>query len=82
MDDPKKVPEPMSSQKKKKKYPTWKCYFFKFNKEKTRTMRKICSELPMKTPEQRNWRRSGIFIVNFEQISHIVLVLLLLTLNK
>ena len=26
-------------------------------------------------------RRCGVFIVNFEQISHIVLVLLLLTLN-
>ena len=27
------------------------------------------------------WRRSGIFIVNFEHISHLVLVFLLLTLN-
>ena len=27
------------------------------------------------------WRRSGIFIVNFEFISHLVLVFLLLTLN-
>ena len=26
-------------------------------------------------------RRSGVFIVNFEQISHLVLVFLLLTLN-
>ena len=24
----------------------------------------------MKTPERRQWRHSGIFIVNFEQISH------------
>ena len=31
--------------------------------------------------QQRQWRRSGVF-VNFEQISHIVLVFLLLTLNK
>ena len=30
----------------------------------------------------RHWRRSGVFIVNFEQISHIVLVLALLTLNE
>ena len=30
----------------------------------------------------RQWRRSGVFIVNFEHISHLVLVfLLLLTLN-
>ena len=27
------------------------------------------------------WRRSGIFVVNFEHISHLVLVFLLLTLN-
>ena len=27
------------------------------------------------------WRRAGIFIVNFEHISHLFLVLLLLTLN-
>ena len=30
---------------------------------------------------QRRWRRSGMFIVNFEQISHLALVFLLLTLN-
>ena len=34
----------------------------------------------MKAPERRDWRRSGVFIVNFEQISHIVLIFLLLTL--
>ena len=28
------------------------------------------------------WRRSGVFIVNFEHISHIFLVFLMLTLNK
>ena len=31
---------------------------------------------------QYQWRRSGIFIVNFEHISHLVLVFLLLTLSK
>ena len=35
----------------------------------------------MKTQEQRYWRRSGVFIVNFEHISHLLLVFLLLTLN-
>ena len=35
----------------------------------------------MKIPEQRQWRRSGISIVNFEYISHFVLVFILLTLN-
>ena len=34
----------------------------------------------MKKPEQRK-RHSGVFIVNFEHTSHIVLVFLLLTLN-
>ena len=29
----------------------------------------------------RQWRRSGIFTVNFEHVSHLVLVFLLLTLN-
>ena len=41
----------------------------------------ICANLTIKTPEQRYWRRSGIFIVNFEHISYFVLVLLLLNLN-
>ena len=41
----------------------------------------MCSKLTIKTPEQHHWRRSGIFIVNFEHISHLVLVFLLLTLN-
>ena len=34
------------------------------------------------TPERRQWRRSGVFIVNFEHIPHVVLVFLLLTFNK
>ena len=29
------------------------------------------------TPERRYWRRSGVFIVNFEHISHLFLVFLL-----
>ena len=28
-----------------------------------------------------SWRRSGVFTINFEHISHLVLVFLLLTLN-
>ena len=30
-----------------------------------------------KTPDRRHWRRSGVFIVNFEHISHLSLVFLL-----
>ena len=36
----------------------------------------------IKTLEKRQWSHSGGFIVNFEQISHIVLMFTLLTLNK
>ena len=28
-----------------------------------------------RTPERGNWRPSGVFIINFEQISHIALVI-------
>ena len=35
----------------------------------------------MKTPERCQWRLSGVFFVNLEHISHLALVLLLLTLN-
>ena len=38
-------------------------------------------KLTIKTPERRQWRLSGVFIVNFEHISHLVLVFILLTLN-
>ena len=36
----------------------------------------------LKTQGQRHGRRSGVFIVNFEHISYLVLVFLLLTLNS
>ena len=51
------------------------------NNRNTRAMCEICSKLTIKTPEPRHKRRSGVFIVNFEQISHIVLLFLLLTLK-
>ena len=71
-------------------------YLLKVNYRNTRTRCEICSKLTIKTPEQRQWRRSGVFIVNFEHIqwrrsgvfivnfehiSQLVLVFLLLTLN-
>ena len=49
-------------------------YLLKVNNRNTRTRREICSKLTIKTPERRSWRRSGVFIVNFEHISHLVLV--------
>ena len=39
-------------------------YSFKVNNRKRQ---EICSKLTIKTPERRQWRRSGLFIVNFEQ---------------
>ena len=57
-------------------------YIFKINNRSTRTRCETCSKLTVKTPERRQWRRSGFFIVNFEQNSHIVLVFLLLTLSR
>ena len=56
-------------------------YLLKVNNRNARAGCKICSKLTIKTPKRRHWRRSGVFIVNFENISHLVLVFLLLTLN-
>ena len=49
------------------------------NNRNTRRRREICSKVTIKIPE---WRRSGVFTDNLEQISHLFLVFLLLTLNK
>ena len=57
-------------------------YLLKVNNKNTRTRYEICSKLTIKTSERRQWRRSGVFIVNFKHISHLVLVFPLLTLNK
>ena len=42
-------------------------------------MCEICSNLTIKGPERR---LSGVFVLNFEQILHIVLVFPFLVLNK
>ena len=44
-------------------------YMFKVNDRNTTTKCEICSRLTIETPEQRQWREwrhSGVFIVNFE----------------
>ena len=56
-------------------------HMLKFNNRNTRTKRETCSELIIKTAEWRQWRRSGVF-VNFEHISHLTLLFLLLTLSR
>ena len=57
-------------------------HMFKVNNRNTRTGCEICSKLTTKIPERRQRRRSGIFVVNFDHISHPVLVFLLLTLSR
>ena len=52
------------------------------NNRNTITRCEICSKLTIKTPEGRQWRRPGVFIVNSEHFSHFVLVFRLLTLNR
>ena len=42
----------------------------------------ICSKLTIEKPEQCQCHRSGVFIVNLEQTSHIGLVVPLLTSNE
>ena len=56
-------------------------YLLKVNNRNSRARCEICSKLTINIPQRRQWRRSGIFIVNFEQISHLALVFLLLTLS-
>ena len=34
-------------------------------------MCETCSKLTIKTPKRRQWRRFGVFTVNFEHISHL-----------
>ena len=63
-------------------FPSWHLYLLKVNNENTR---RICENLfkaAIKTPKQRHWRRSGVFDINFEQISYIALMFSILTLNK
>ena len=57
-------------------------YLFKFNDRNIRKRCNIWSKLTLKTPDRCLWRRSRVFIVNCEHISHIFLVFLMLTWNK
>ena len=55
-------------------------YQFKGHNRNARRCEK-CSTLTIKTPERRHLRYSVVFIVNFEHIAHVPLVVLLLTLS-
>ena len=50
-------------------------YLFKANNRITKTRCEICSKLTIKILERRHWRRSGVFIVNFKHILHLVVPL-------
>ena len=49
---------------------------FKVSNRNTKTRCEICSKLIIKTSERRHCRRSGVFIVDLEHISHLFLVFL------
>ena len=54
-------------------------HLFKISNSNSRKRYEICSKLTRETPERRRWRRSSVFIVNFEHILHIFLGFVLLT---
>ena len=58
-----------------------KIYLFKVNNRNTKKRCEISSKLIIKTPERRQWGHCGVLIFNFEHISHLFLVFLLLTLT-
>ena len=47
---------------------------FKVNNRNTRIRCEIFLKLTIKTPEQLHWYRSSVCIINFEHISHLILV--------
>ena len=53
-------------------------YLLKVSNRNARKRIEVISKLTIKTPERRHWRHSGVFIVNFEHISHFFLMFLLL----
>ena len=57
-------------------------YQLKVKNRNTRTRCEICEKLILKTPERRYWGRSSVFLVNFEHISHLVLMFLLKNLKN
>ena len=53
-------------------------HLFKVNNRNTRKRCKICLKLTVKTPERCNWSCSGGLVDNFEYISQLFLVFLML----
>ena len=44
---------------------TFNIYLYKVSNRNSRKRCEICSKNTIKAPERRQWRRSGVFIVNF-----------------
>ena len=63
------------------KYIPTDIYLFKVTNRITGKRCEICSKLTIKT-ERLHLRRSNVFIVNFEHISHLFVEFLLFTLNR
>ena len=61
---------------------TFQPAIFNANNRNTKKRCEICSKLTIKILEQRYWGCFGVYIVNFEQILHLLLVFLLLTLSR
>ena len=70
--------------RKRKEYSksTLKGLLVQFHNKSTRPMREICPKLTIMTAEQRQFYRSVVYIVSFEQTSQLILIFLLLTLNR
>ena len=63
----------------------WRFYLFKTNNGNTKNdigKCKMCLKLTVRIPERPQWHCAGVFIVDYQQISHIHLVFPLVTLNK
>ena len=48
-----------------------KTYLFKVSNKNARKWCEICLKLTIKTPKRRHWHLFGVFVVNFEPISHL-----------
>ena len=57
-------------------------YMFKVNNRNSKIGCEICSRLTIKTPERHHCGRSGVFIVNFDHISHLFVVFLLISFSR
>ena len=57
-------------------------YMFKVNNRNSKTGCEIYSRLTIKTPERHHCGRSGVFIVNFDHISHLFVVFLLISFSR